>query len=326
MNQGSDTVNPNPTVNSRNYQKLFQSATFPLFIALVVYIVIIAVIESAFISAYNIRNVLQQVSVLGILTVGATMVIITGEFDLSVGNLLSLISCIMAWFLVKDVNPFLVGVIGIIFCIGTQLLIGLIISRFRVASFIITLGMMHVYRGFALLTTNGSEIPIGGRFEAMGRSTILSVPTPVYFFISVCIVFFLLFRYTRFGRRLFAVGENKIAAFLAGIDVKNYKLAVFGINGLLAGLAALILLSRVGVGNPNIGNGLELEAIAAAVVGGTALSGGKGSIVGSFIGVIFLGIISNSLNIVGVSTFWKYVTTGSVIIIAVVISNVRKTA
>jgi ribose transport system permease protein len=324
MNQPLEIGSPLPNSIFRN---MFRSTTFTLFVALVAYIIIITIIEPVFISPRNILNILQQVSMLGIVAVGATMVIISGEFDLSVGNLMAMAGCLMAYMMVRGGNPTLVAIFGIILCIGTQALVGLIITRFKVTSFIITIGMMQVYYGIAQIITQGSEIPFGHagvKFEAMGRTTIMSIPTPVYFFIAVCIIFYLFFRYTRFGRRLFGLGENPEAAFLAGIDVKNYKVVVFGINGLLAGLAAVIVLSRIGVGTISIGNGYELDAIAAAVIGGTALSGGKGSIVGTFIGVIFIQVISNSLNIVGVSTFWKYVTTGGIIIIAVIISNLRK--
>jgi ribose/xylose/arabinose/galactoside ABC-type transport system permease subunit len=184
--------------------------------------------------------------------------------------------------------------------------------------------MYSIYKGAALLTTGGFEIPLVDQFETMGRSTFLTLPTPVYIFLGLCIIFSLIFRYTVFGRQLFAVGENNDAAFLAGIQVKNFKVKVYAINGLLLGLASIVLLSRIGSGNPNIGSGLELDSIAAAVVGGAALSGGKGTIFGTFIGVVFLGIIGNSMNLVGVESYWQNVTLGLIISIAVIVSSLKK--
>ena len=145
----------------------------------------------------------------------------------------------------------------------------------------------------------------------------------VYIMIAVVIIFYLIFKYSRFGRWLFAVGDNPNASFLSGINVKNFKLKTYVINGVLVALASILMLSRTEVGNPTIGGNLEINAIAAAVVGGTAMSGGKGSVLGAMIGAIWMGIISNSLNIVGVSTFTQYVVTGCIIIGAVFLNQIK---
>ncbi|MCP4381922.1 MAG: ABC transporter permease, partial [Hyphomicrobiales bacterium] len=183
---------------------------------------------------------------------------------------------------------------------------------------------MAIYQGFALLLTRGAEIPLDGKFQVLGRSRLFEIPTPVYIFITVCITFALILRYTVFGRRLFAVGENNQTAYLAGINVILFKIKVYAIHGALVGLAATILVSRIGVGAPNMAVGLELQTIAAAVVGGAALAGGRGSIFGSFLGVVFLGVISNSMNIIGVSTFWQYIMLGIVVIGAVISGSLTK--
>jgi ribose/xylose/arabinose/galactoside ABC-type transport system permease subunit len=298
--------------------------TLPLLISMIVYIVVVALVEPKFVSAYNLKIVLLQVSVTGIVTLGMTMVIISGGIDLSVGFLISFVCCVMAKMLQGGASEWLTVLAGMAMCVGLQSGVGYIISRTRVEPFIITLGTYSIFKGAALLTTGGFEIPLVDQFESVGRSTAWGIPAPVYLFVGLCVILSLVFRYTVFGRQLFAVGENSEAAFLAGINVKNFKLKVYAINGLFLGIAAIVLLSRVGSGNPNIGMGLELDSIAAAVVGGAALSGGKGTVFGAFIGVVFLGIISNSMNLVGVESYWQHVTLGVIISLAVIVSSLKK--
>lgn len=322
----TDAASPERPRSGARHNKLafLVSSNVPLFIALLLYIAVIAAIEPAFLSPFNISNVLLQVSVAGIVTLGMTMVIISGQIDLSVGYLISFVACIMATLIRTGWPEPMVVILGLALCMAAQSLVGLVISRIKVEPFIITLGAMAIYRGFALLMTSGSEIPLDGKFQALGRSRIFEIPTPVYIFLGLCVICWFILNHTVFGRRLYAVGENNDAAYLAGINVKNFKVKVFAFHGFLVGIAALILMSRIGVGAPNMAAGLELETIAAAVVGGAALSGGRGSIVGSFLGVVFLGIISNSMNIIGVSTFWQYVMLGSVVIMAVVLGSLSR--
>lgn len=301
-----------------------KSRNGPLLIGLLVYIVVIATIQPAFLSAYNISNVMLQVSVAGIVTLGMTLMIITGQIDLSVGFLIAMAASLMAVLLNMDVPIIWVILSGIVLCVGAQALTGLLVSRTNVEPFIITLGTMAIYRGIALLISDGSEIPLNGKFQFLGRTKFFDIPTPIFFFVGVSILLILILNYTAFGRRLFAVGENNKAAFLAGINVQNVKVGVYALHGLLVSLAAMILMSRIGVASPNMAAGLELQTIAAAVVGGAALAGGRGSIVSSFIGVILLGVISNSMNIIGVSTFWQYIMLGLVVVTAVVIGSYNR--
>lgn len=296
----------------------------PLLIGLIIYGTVIALIEPAFLSSYNIKNVLLQVSVAGIVTMGMTLMIIAGQIDLSVSFLVSLAACVMAVMIDMDIPIVLVLLTGIVLCASLQAITGFVVSRTNVEPFIITLGTMAIYRGITLLISDGSEISLNGAFRVLGRSTILSIPIPIYVFVSVAILLSLMLRYTAFGRRLFAVGENNKAAFLAGINVNRMKVQVYALHGCLVALAAMILMSRIGVASPNMASGLELETIAAAVVGGAALAGGRGSIFSSFVGVILLGVISNSMNIIGVSTFWQYIMLGLVVITAVVIGSYHR--
>lgn len=306
------------------FSRVLKNHNAPLLIGLFVYVTVIALIEPAFLSAYNIKNVLLQVSVAGIVTLGMTLMIIAGQIDLSVGFLVSLAASVMAVLLKMDVSVIWVVLAGIGLCVSLQAATGFIVSRTNVEPFIITLGTMAVYHGIALLISNGSEIPLDSKFQFLGRTSFLSIPTPIFFFVIVAIILALMLHFTTFGRRLFAVGENNKAAFLAGINVQNMKVQVYALHGALVALAAMILMSRIGVASPNMAVGLELQTIAAAVVGGAALAGGRGSIFSSFIGVILLGVISNSMNIIGVSTFWQYIMLGLVVICAVVVSSYNR--
>ncbi len=214
---------------------------------------------------------------------------------------------------------------GVVVAILCQLIMGLIISRTKLEPFIVSLGFMTIYTGFTYLITNGSEITITGKFTFIGQTYLnltknFRLGLPVVLFIVLTIIMWLVLKYTKFGRRVYAVGGNENAAYLAGINVKNFKLLLYGLNGLFVAIATMALMSRTGVGGPLMGSGKEIDVIAAVVVGGTALSGGRGNLWGTFIGVLVLGIISNALNILGVSPYWQYIMRGSLIIVAVLLS------
>ena len=207
--------------------------------------------------------------------------------------------------------------------VGLQLLMGWIISRTKIEPFIISLGFMSIYRGFTYLITNGREITIIGKIEFLQsvvfRLDKFVVTVPIVLFIALTIIVALVVKYTKFGRRVYAVGGNENAAYLAGINVKNFKLLIYGINGLFVTIASMTLLARLGTGAPVMGLGKEIEVIAAVVVGGTAMSGGKGNIWGAVFGVLVLGIISNALNILGVSPHYQFIISGLLIIFAVIV-------
>jgi ribose/xylose/arabinose/galactoside ABC-type transport system permease subunit len=215
--------------------------------------------------------------------------------------------------------------LGVLVAVVFQVLMSLIISRTKLEPFIVSLGFMSIYKGFTYLITNGSEITIEGRFTFLGDTYLnigngLRLGMPVMVLILLEIAAWAVLKYTKFGRSVYAVGGNENAAFLAGINIKKFKLMVYGINGIFVAIATMVLLSRLGTGNPLIGDGKEIDVIAAVVVGGTALSGGRGNIWGTLIGVLLLGCISNALNILGVNPYWQYVMTGTIIVLAVMLS------
>lgn len=287
--------------------------------------------QAKFLSSMNISNVLIQVAVTGILALGMTLVMLMGSIDLSIGWLMCFIGTGMAYGMRNfGLPPWFVVIAAIIVTIFFQMLMGFIISRTRLESFIVSLGFMSIYRGFTYLITNGREITLGGKFRFIGKTSIkltqsLKIYTPVLLFFLLAIALWLIIKYTKFGRRIYAVGGNEKAAFLSGINVKNFKLLVFAISGFFIAVATMAQLSRLGTGNPLMGQGKEIDVIAAVVVGGTLLSGGKGNVWGTVIGVILLGIISNALNILGVNPHYQYIMKGLLIIISVLIGYYSET-
>jgi ribose/xylose/arabinose/galactoside ABC-type transport system permease subunit len=303
-----------------------------LFILITVYLVELFVVRDgnmskvAFVKPMNISNVLMQISTTGILAIGMTLIMVSGGIDLSIGQMMCFIGTGMAFLLRNGgfSEPAMV-LTGVAVAVLVQLTMGFIISRTKLEPFIVSLGFMTIYKGFTYLITNGSEITITGKFTFIGQTYINLTPNfrlglPVVLLLLLTIIMWLVLKYTKFGRRVYAVGGNENAAYLAGINVKSFKLLLYGLNGLFVAIATMVLMSRTGVGGPLMGEGKEIDVIAAVVVGGTALSGGKGNLWGTFIGVLLLGCISNALNILGVSPHWQYIMRGSLIIIAVLLS------
>jgi ribose/xylose/arabinose/galactoside ABC-type transport system permease subunit len=279
----------------------------------------------AFVRPMNVSNVLMQVAITGILAIGMTLIMISGGIDLSIGQMVSFVGTLAAY-LIRNAewDPFAVAIFIIVLSILCQMLMGFIISRTTLEPFIVSLGFMSIYRGLTYLVSGGRELSIHGQFTFLGQTYIdvteqLRIGMPVILMVLLVVVVWLVSGYTKFGRRIYAVGDNENAAFLAGINVKNFKLSLYGINGFFVAIASLALMSRLGTGNPLMGQGREIEVIAAVVVGGTALSGGKGNIWGTVIGALVLGIISNALNILGVSPHWQFVMRGVLIIGAVLV-------
>lgn len=282
----------------------------------------------SFVSGVNVLNILMQTAGVGIMAMGMCTIMLSGDIDLSVGMLVSLV----AIFIAKGIRDWGIPVVsalilGILIAIALETLMGLIISRFKVESFIITLGGSIAFRGIALLMCNSQEVTLNkqldffktnlieGATTAQGMS--LSLPIYVIIFFAIAVIFWALLQYTKFGRRVYAVGSNAQAAYLSGVNVKNVRLLSFVLNGLCVGIAGVLLLSRVNVGIISIGQNLEIDVIASVVIGGVALSGGKGNAVGVFIGVILMGAIANAMNILRVQSEWQYFVKGIIIIVAV---------
>ncbi|TFG58903.1 MAG: ABC transporter permease [Spirochaetales bacterium] len=324
------------SVNKTSPFSRFENFTvFIIFLAFVVIIVAIQLITTGgsrfptFISPVNLLNIVQQIGVPGIIAVGMTIVMISGGIDLSVGMLASLVAIITALGISKwHLGVFPAVMVGILSAVFLETLMGYIISRTKVEPFIITLGGMITFQGIALLLCNSREVMMAGELDFFKSNIIegakdpvtglnLVVPPYVIIFLGIVVLAWALLSFTKYGRRIYAVGTNPYAAYLAGINVKNMKLSVYMITGLLVGIGAVMLLSRINVGIITLGQGLEIDTIAMVVIGGTALKGGKGNIWGTLIGVFFLGSIGNAMNMLRLPSEVQFVAKGLVVIIAV---------
>ena len=289
-------------------------------------VILMSSLDRNFLTARNLLNILNQQSTLGIVTLGVTIALIAGCIDLTVGNLLASTAAIAALLLKLGVNDVWVVLITCLAGLAFGALNGLIVVKSRIDTFIATLGLMSIYQGIALIIPKGNNIYLQGKFGDFGTYRIAGlIPIPILFFVVISIIVYFVMRYTKFGRRLYSIGGNPEAAFLAGINLDINKILAYAISGLFASFTSLIVISRIGQSQPAMGISYPLEAIAAAVIGGAALSGGRGTIPGVFLGVILLGLIHNSLNILRVPSFYQYVMLGVVIIIAVTLSNIGTT-
>jgi len=294
-----------------------------LIILIIVISVIAGILNNNFFKLQNIINVLQQNAALGIIAAGLGLVLITGNFDISIGPMLSLLGIILGIIISSTGNVFLavVSVIVISFILG--IINGTIVSKSKAASFIITLGLMVGYRGLALVVSQGYNFPLQGKLTWFGRGYILKVvPVPIFIFILILILSYAILRFTKFGRLLYAVGGSEKAAYFSGVNVDLIKILAYGLCGLTVGIGTLIIISRLGVAYPNTGDRYSLDTLAAIVVGGYALSGGKGSALSTLLGVITFGLITNILNIVKVNPYWRDVVVACIIIIAVVVGQI----
>jgi len=282
--------------------------------------VVAAFLSPAFLNPINLTNVLRQVALFGIVSVGMTFVILTKGIDLSVGSILGVCAVTAALLIGLDLPIFIVFVLTLVAGTLMGAINGIGVAFGRVPAFIMTLGMMVMGRGLALTLANGQPISLGSRtkdFMWLGRGDFAGLPVPVWVFIAISAIAIYVLRYTPYGRQIYAVGSNAEAARLSGINVRFVTFSVYVVSGFLASLTALIFVSRLTVGEPTAGEGIELEAIAIAVIGGTSLFGGEGGVVGTIIGAAILAVLANIMNLVGVSPFTQQIVKGAIIVIAV---------
>lgn len=289
-------------------------------VGLLIIIVLLAILSSAFLSVLNILNVLRQASINGFQAFGLTLVIISGGIDLSVGSVVAFSGMVTALLILAGVTPILAVLAGLASGTAIGVVNGLLIAKGKLQPFIATLGSMLVFRGMTLYISNG--VPASklgeGLIGFIGRGFILGIPTPVYLLLIVFLVIAFVLRSTVFGKRIYAIGGNKRAALLSGIDVDRNLIYIYAISGFLAAVAGIVLMSRVDSAVPTAGISFELSAIAAAVIGGVSLAGGKGNATGTLIGILIIAIIINGLNLLGTSSYLQQVITGLIIIAAVI--------
>lgn len=304
-------------------------------IALALMVLVISLLTDKFFTAENGWNILRQISINLCLTIGMTLIILSGGIDLSVGAVLGLAGALAAGVLKNGIALSSYGVLleftvfgAIVIALasgaGIGFFNGLMITRFKVPPFVATLGMLSIARGLTMLFTGGFPVTeLGANFAIIGTGVYLGIPMPVWISVALAALFIFIVRKTRFGRYIYAVGGNERAALLTGLNVNKIKLAVYTLGGVLAAVAGLIVTSRLDSAQPNAGLGYELDSIAAVVIGGTSLSGGRGTILGSVIGCLIIGVLNNGLFLLDVSPFWQQVVKGFVILIAVIIDKMQ---
>lgn len=287
-------------------------------ITLVFLVVVMSVCNPYFLTWNNGLLILQQTSINAIIAVGMTFVILTRGIDLSVGSVLALSGMFCASMVYHDLPIVVVMSLTMLIGAALGLISGFIIVKGNVQPFIATLITMTLFRGLTMVYSQGYPIPaISHGFEYIGNGRLLGVPISVLTMIVVFMAAFYILKYTRFGRYIYALGGNEEATRLAGIKVDRVKLSVYVISGILAALAAVILTARLSSAQPTAGSGYELDAIAAVVLGGTSLFGGKGKIMGTLMGALIIGLISNALNLMDVSSYYQLIVKAVVILIAV---------
>jgi inositol transport system permease protein len=294
-------------------------ASLGLAIALAVLIAALSLARPNFLNLANLVNLVRQISINGILAVGVTYVLLTGGVDLSLGSVVALSGVAAAGFAHPGQYPVIVPVaVGVLAGAACGAVNGLVVARGRIAPFIATLGMMTAARGLALLASGGRPVSnLSPGFTRIGSGNIAGVPEPIVIFFLVALLSRVFLKNMRFGRYVYAVGGNENAARASGVPVRRIKTAAYTLCGALAGLAGVVLASRITTGQPNAGIGYELDAIAAVVIGGTSLNGGVGGVGGTILGALLMGVINNGLDLLNVSSYYQQVVKGLIIVGAV---------
>lgn len=289
--------------------------------ALVLLVIVASLLSPRFLSVPNLLNVLRQVSIVGILATGMTFVVLTRGIDLSVGSILGIAVVLFAGSMDARGMRFAIP-LGLGAAVLAGLVNGIGVAYAGLPAFIMTLGMLSFVRGLAFIYTHGTPVPIISEdFYALGNGYLLGIPIPALILLAALVVSGFVLGLTPFGRSVYAIGSNEEAARLSGVPVRLYKTGVYVISGLMSGLAGLVYASQLSIGTPIAGQGYELDAIAAVVVGGTSLFGGKGSVAGTFLGTLIIGVLANILNLTGVDPFVQQLFKGALIIVAVFIMS-----
>mgnify|MGYP001076391777 CR=1 FL=1 len=307
---------------SRFFKKLLLE--YNTILMLIILVIISSCISDKFFTAGNIINLLRQNVALGVIAMGMLFVILTGGIDLSVGSIAAVGSVMVATFLATSgFNVVVAIILTILIGLALGLVSGVLVAYAKMAPFIATLAMMTIARGIAYIVSNGSPISTPtGTLNVIGTASAGPIPALIIFAIVVVVLFFLILRFTSFGRIVVATGSNEKAVQLAGIRVNTYKLAVYGISGICSALGGIVIATRTYIGSPIVGEGMELDAIAAVVIGGASLNGGKGYVFRTIVGVIILGLITNIMNLAGVPPYPQEVIKGLIIIGAVFLQGI----
>ncbi|WNX86250.1 ribose ABC transporter permease [Agathobaculum sp. NTUH-O15-33] len=303
-------------------KRLFEIREFGVICALIIMVLLLSVFAESFFSASNFLTILRTVSTNGIIAVGVTFVILTGGIDLSVGSGLALCGAFAAATFNGTGSSVLAAVVALVTGLILGLFNGVLIAFFDVPPFIQTLVTMTAARGIVYIFCDGTPIPeVGAFIGGIGRGRVLGIPNPVILTVIVFAVGWFLLNKTTLGRYVYAIGGNEECTKLSGVNVRRYKMMPYIISGVTSALACLILIGRLNSAQPSMGDKFEMDAIAAVVVGGTSLSGGSGTMVGTLVGALIIGVLMNGMNMLGVDSYAQYIVKGAVILFAVLLET-----
>ncbi len=309
-------------MNEKNKKKLLKDQRILLAIVIVAIIVVVAAINPKFIAVKNLITILQQISVTGILTMAMSMLLIGGGIDLSMGNLMVLSGVTMAQLLSLGYGVGAAVLAGVAVGVLCGVFNGAVIALSKCIPLIITLGTSQIFYGLALTISGGRIMSFGGAFNFIGKTKLFDVfPVMLFVLAAMILLSYVIMNYTKYGRRVTAMGGNERNAYLSGINIVKYKIILYGIAGFFCSVAAIVFSSRIDSITANAGGGYETNALTAAIIGGVTFDGGKGTVSGAFLGCILMGVISNAMNILQVETYIQTIVTGAIIVCAVVLSN-----
>lgn len=311
--------------NKKDIKKILLN--YSVYLVLIILLIFFSLKTPMFLSKGNISNFFRQIPTVGILTVAYAMILITGQVDLSIASIAALSGTAAAYFAIQGLNPIIVIVLSLVLGAIMGLINGILITQFKLPSFILTLGTNYVYRGLVMYLTDGIYVTgVPQWFSKISQTNIIGniIYSNTLIFILISFLFAFILNNTNFGRKCYAVGSNAEAARLSGIKVKQHTIRVFILEGVAAALAGILMMSILNVGGPNEGQGLDLLAMAAAILGGTQFSGGVGSIGGALVGILTLQVFNNGLAVLGVNAFMQQLVTGVIIIVAMIVDYFRK--
>jgi inositol transport system permease protein len=296
---------------------------YSIFLVFVGMVILLSILSPAFLRTINLMNVVRQISIIGVISMSMTMVIISGGIDLSAGSLVALVSVVTAMYGKAGVNPLYVTILmGLATGALFGLLTGVLIAKTNIPPFIATLGGLTTIRGIALLISNGEPIGnLSAGYSFIGGGFFIGIPVPILIFAAVIGLSAFILAKTKLGKYIYGIGGNENAARICGVNIDRYKMLIYTIHGTFCAIAAIILTGRIAAGSGASGTGYELDAIAATVIGGTSLSGGIGTALGTVIGILIIGVLNNGLDLMKVSPYWQQILKGLIIVGAVIIDR-----
>jgi ribose transport system permease protein len=308
------------------FTKLLSSQAGGIIFALIIICLIIAFFNPAFLSKYNLTTLILGFSFISIVAFGETMVLISGEIDLSIGAIAGLSGIGAAWLMVNSgLSPILAIVAGLAMGAACGLVNGFLITKIKLNSFIVTLGTMEAFSGLIMVITKGwAIVRIPESIFFLGRGQVLGAPIPVVIMIAILFYLSLVLKSTVFGQRVYLVGGSEIAARVVGINVEKMKITIFTLSGILSATAGVLMVARLTSGQPTVGQYWLLPSIAAAVIGGTSLTGGRGGLIGTLAGAAIMGVLQNAIAILGISPYWERTIIGIVVVLAVTMDVIRQ--